>query len=389
MALDPSIPLQVNQAPNILAQYAQAQNVATGINQNQAAQRQLERQNKLANILSQGYETPEARESALLQGGFIDESTKLGKERRENRKTDVETQGKVYENTAKKLDIAGQVFGYVRQNPTLEAAYQALDVLEREGVYPPEQIAMFRRNATANPASIQGFADQAFQSSLKAKDQLAQFQTRNTGATTDTIAIDPVTGKANVVSSVRNTISPDAALSASTTRRGQDLTNARAREANTIAKDNKPLTEGQAKSAAFGSRMKSADEVINSLEKSGKLFSTPGARAGYGIGAAVNLLNSAEGQQLDQAKRDFINATLRRESGAVISDAEFENAEKQYFPQIGDKPEVIKQKARNRQVAQRGVLADVPEGRREGLVTEITGGPRGGSNIDALLDKYK
>jgi len=35
----------------------------------------------------------------------------------------------------------------------------------------------------------------------------------------------------------------------------------------------------------------------------------------------------------EQAKKNFVNAVLRLESGAVISPSEFTNADKQYFPQ--------------------------------------------------------
>jgi hypothetical protein len=73
-------------------------------------------------------------------------------------------------------------------------------------------------------------------------------------------------------------------------------------------------------------------------------------------------LNTSAGQQLDQAKRDFVNAVLRRESGAVIADSEFDNADKQYFPQVGDSKDVIEQKARNRAVAIEGMKADIPKG---------------------------
>ena len=55
-------------------------------------------------------------------------------------------------------------------------------------------------------------------------------------------------------------------------------------------------------------------------------------------------------QVFEQAQRNFINAVLRRESGAVISESEFANARRQYFPQPGDGPEVLANKARNRQV---------------------------------------
>lgn len=57
---------------------------------------------------------------------------------------------------------------------------------------------------------------------------------------------------------------------------------------------------------------------------------------------------STEMQQYMQAASNFINAKLRRESGAVISPTEFTEARSQYLPQPGDKPEVLKQKKANR-----------------------------------------
>jgi hypothetical protein len=129
----------------------------------------------------------------------------------------------------------------------------------------------------------------------------------------------------------------------------------------------KALTEGQAKAVAFAARMQSADKTIGELAAAGRSVSTPGSRTGFGVGAAVNLVNSPEGRQLDQAKRDFVNAVLRRESGAVISDAEFANADQQYFPQIGDDAATKAQKARNRAVALEGMKADVPKGYKADL----------------------
>ena len=123
----------------------------------------------------------------------------------------------------------------------------------------------------------------------------------------------------------------------------------------------KPLTEGQAKAMTFSSRMLAADKTLATLSRKGTDTSIPGSRADYGVGAVVNMFSPPEQQMLDQAKRDFINATLRRESGAVISPAEFENGDKQYFPQIGDSRLVKEQKARNRRIAIEGIRADVPK----------------------------
>lgn len=124
----------------------------------------------------------------------------------------------------------------------------------------------------------------------------------------------------------------------------------------------KPLNDTQSKALLFGARMSEADKLINNLSVGGKDFSTPGSNAGFGVGSLVNMVNTSQGQQLDQAKRDFINAVLRRESGAAIGKDEYINAEKQYFPQIGEGKEVIEQKARNRALATQGIIAEVPGG---------------------------
>lgn len=120
----------------------------------------------------------------------------------------------------------------------------------------------------------------------------------------------------------------------------------------------KPLNEGQSKALLFGARMAAADEVLSGL--SGKF--SPGVVAGKlaveqlplvgGIsGASLNAVMSPQNQMAEQAQRDFINAVLRRESGAAIAPSEFSNAQKQYFPQPGDGPDVLRQKAANRQSA--------------------------------------
>ena len=83
-------------------------------------------------------------------------------------------------------------------------------------------------------------------------------------------------------------------------------------------------------------------------------------------GALTNWTQDSGQQRVEQAQRDFINAILRRESGAAIAESEFSNARKQYFPQAGDSKAVIEQKARNRQLAIDGIQAEVPGGFRRG-----------------------
>lgn len=108
------------------------------------------------------------------------------------------------------------------------------------------------------------------------------------------------------------------------------------------------LNVEQGKNTGFLIRANDANKAITALESEGTSAWNKGAGA---IPGAGNYLVGQNAQKFTQAKRDFINAVLRQESGAVISPEEFANAEQQYFPQPGDGPEVIAQKRRNRENA--------------------------------------
>jgi hypothetical protein len=117
----------------------------------------------------------------------------------------------------------------------------------------------------------------------------------------------------------------------------------------------KPGTEGQQNAQLYANRMLGSEKVMREVENIG----TSWWERAKGVASdklGVNM-RGPEFQKFDQARRDFINATLRRESGAVISEAEFDNANKQYFPMPGDTPEVIKQKRANRIEAIKGIGA--------------------------------
>lgn len=122
------------------------------------------------------------------------------------------------------------------------------------------------------------------------------------------------------------------------------------------------FNEGQGKAAGFTDRMLQSEGVLSGVgpgvgfdgptmpgvQEQGTSVAQTGMSKVPGVG---NFLVSGERQKYNQAKADFINAQLRRESGAAISPSEFANAEKQYFPVPGDKPENIRQKAANRRTA--------------------------------------
>lgn len=155
----------------------------------------------------------------------------------------------------------------------------------------------------------------------------------------------------------------------------------------------KPLTDAQAKALLFGSRAQESEKVLAGI---GDEYSPAGIAAKQAAGRvpvlggllepAANVALSDKSQQVEQAQRDFINAILRRESGAVIADSEFANAAKQYFPQPGDSDTVKKQKAANRSLAIRGILAEVPEGKRASITDSK---PAGGPAVGSVVDGYR
>lgn len=120
-----------------------------------------------------------------------------------------------------------------------------------------------------------------------------------------------------------------------------------------IGKNNKEpkTTADQAKAAGFGKRLEQAEGIFADLEKTG-----------YDRSSRVEDLKSRfapgelKGENLvsqNQAERNFINAVLRRESGAAISPSEFSSGEQQYFIRPGDTDKIKAQKRANRlQVAE-------------------------------------
>jgi len=122
------------------------------------------------------------------------------------------------------------------------------------------------------------------------------------------------------------------------------------------------LTQDAANARLYGTRMQESDNIIKPLEVGGKVKYSPMMLRAIvtgptGISDAAAYMADESTQQAAQAMRNFINATLRRESGATITPVEFDNAIKQYFPQPGESQSIIEQKQRNRATAIQGITA--------------------------------
>lgn len=127
------------------------------------------------------------------------------------------------------------------------------------------------------------------------------------------------------------------------------------------------LTDQQLTAAAFASRMADSSKILDALEKK---FPNAGVSASYLAGAkniplvgglAGPIANMTAGsispgtQSYLQAKRAWIRAKLRKESGAVIGVEEEAQEDRTFFPQVGDSDQVKAQKAQMRKDVERSM----------------------------------
>lgn len=121
------------------------------------------------------------------------------------------------------------------------------------------------------------------------------------------------------------------------------------------AAETKQLPSAQYAAGGYARRLEQAEQVFDRLAEQGYSRAETGQRLSSLL---PKELQSDARQANDQAERNFVNAILRRESGAAISSAEFENAQQQYFPRPGDNPDVVAQKKANRMQAVQALKAE-------------------------------
>ena len=121
------------------------------------------------------------------------------------------------------------------------------------------------------------------------------------------------------------------------------------------------LNESQA--MLYGQRMKDANIILNMYENQGTdILQNVLNQVPWGLG---RMAQTDEFKSFDDARRDFVNAVLRRESGAAIAPSEFESAARQYFPVLGDSPQQIEEKRRRRETATQLLIASAgPSGQQ-------------------------
>jgi len=114
-----------------------------------------------------------------------------------------------------------------------------------------------------------------------------------------------------------------------------------------VASETRPPSQAEYLASTYAGRMVQSEEVFERI--SDDIVGMNVLSFSSQQWADSPTLQSDTMQAYMQAARNFINALLRRESGAVIADSEFDSAEKQYLPLPNDSADTMRQKAANRQ----------------------------------------
>jgi hypothetical protein len=118
----------------------------------------------------------------------------------------------------------------------------------------------------------------------------------------------------------------------------------------------KQLTESQGKASAFQSQMVSASNAVNTLESKGfDPTSFTNQTAVKLAGGVANPAIPVAAQQYKQAQDQWSEAYLRFKTGAAATEPEVVRNNRTFFPVFGDKPEQIAQKADAREQAERDI----------------------------------
>ena len=119
----------------------------------------------------------------------------------------------------------------------------------------------------------------------------------------------------------------------------------------------KAPTESQAKAATFYSQMTSASKELDNLQKQGFDPNSLASQTQVKLaGTPARIAVSPEAQGARQAQEQWAESFLRIKTGAAATRDEVMRNVATFFPQLGDSPQVIEQKARARKQAEQDVL---------------------------------
>jgi len=119
----------------------------------------------------------------------------------------------------------------------------------------------------------------------------------------------------------------------------------------------KPLTEAQSKDAVYATRAAGALPIIDEI---GDALTSLGQTVGGSAPVVGNYLKSPEYQKAEQAGLEFLQAILRKDTGAAVPAEEIVEYGSVYLPRPGDSPEVLAQKKASRARAVNALKLGLP-----------------------------
>ena len=311
----------------------------------------VQRKNKLAALLSGDYATDEDRESALLRGGFMDEANTLRTNRQAAAKSGVELDEKRFKLATDRYNTYKQTLGALSQNPNLskDLLAQVGQQLVDAGIIPAEMHQRALATMPDDPNVLRQRLREGVAAQM-APDKMLEFFAPKADKIDngqqimyrDTNPNSPTFGQNVAGAPVQKMQTPDSIASNATTRRGQDLVNARSAEANAILRDlnvqEKQLkvdelrSEAQARSDAKLAAADAADVQIAAIDR---VLKHPGRATGTGFSGFADPRNYIPGTNatdfrvaLDQVKGTaFLQAFQSLKGGGAITEIEGKKAE--------------------------------------------------------------
>jgi hypothetical protein len=404
MGIDSSIalgvkPVQIENPMNALAQMMQLKDAQQASQMNvmkmDEYQRGVTSQNSLRQLMGGLGSDHGANQAKLMQGGYLKESQDYAKNQADVGKVQADSQIKQLEAAHKRIDLMGQAFGFVKDNPTAESAIRATDYMVEMGIMTPEQAAQTKQRIASDPSpqTIQKLAMQAYTNALSTKDQLPKLQTVNAGNRQVNQSVNPITGIATETGSTPILQSADSVASNSTTQRGQNMTDSRARESNGIARElgitkkeleidkmrEEATGRGNQKQAAIGS-------VKNQIAVIDKALEHKGRTTGTGLSGSLDPRNYIPGTNATDFKvvvdqiggAAFLQAFESLKGGGQITEVEGKKA-----------TDAMARLNRSQSDEEFKVaLTDLRKVMSDGL-GRMSAGEKVVNPIDSLLDKYK
>jgi len=444
MPIDASIPLQYRQPQfespiNKLAQVMQLQGM-----QDQQMERQVARdeQNRLKTLLASPTDDLGA---ALTRGGFLPQAqayaktqAEINREKREAEKATREGLKFDFDRTKGILSEVKNAVTALKSNPasTPEMAAQAALQIGQLFKMPEEQIRGMIAKIPQDPADFRRYLDDEEKSMLTAEQRLTLFapklQAVPRGNVTDIMdlsGLSPTSGR--TMQSVEMGLTPGERRRSEDTRRGQNMVDARANEANNtpqymeteggiialpkrgalggpivatpvMGADGKPLagkgskmTEDQGKATGWliqadnaWKNMQAAMAKDPSVAQKGLPDALAAIPSMGFTGAVANTIRGAERQKFIQATESLSESLLRAATGAGVNQDEAAQKVRELTPVFGESAETTKQKMAAIPLYIESLKVRAGPGAKLAAGVSSGGAPSGASNIDALLKKY-